>query len=192
MVMAGTSPAMTRSKGLELQSAADSNFKQPGGHASAFPRRGSRPSDATTTSLAEERAQGNAGCPTHPQLACDEAWHTSKSPQLRRNDPALSARWLDGLFRALPGDQALLSPSPEDDSTDLTSALGRQNHAASPTQGKSHVLRRHSRPSHPASYVRDDREAPLVEAERRKCAVDLGLSTMPRACGRLARRAICA
>ena len=84
---------------------------------------------------------------------------TTGTPQ----HPAFPARWFDGLFRALPGDQALLSPSPADDSTDLTSALGRQNHTASPTQGQSHVLRRHSRPSHPASNTRDDREAPLLQ-----------------------------
>jgi len=29
--------------------------------------------------------------------------HTSKSPQVRRNSPALPARWCYDLFRALPG-----------------------------------------------------------------------------------------
>jgi hypothetical protein len=41
------------------------------------------------------------------------------------------ARWFYDFLRALPGDQALLSPSPAKRLADLTPALGRQNHTSS-------------------------------------------------------------
>src|SRR5258707_15411045 len=43
------------------------------------------------------------------------------------NHPAFPAQWFYGLLRALPGDQACLTPSPALLITDLTPALGRQN-----------------------------------------------------------------
>src|SRR6266567_1148104 len=39
----------------------------------------------------------------------------------------------NGFLRALPGDQAYLTPSPALLLTDLTPALGRQNHTTSPS-----------------------------------------------------------
>ena len=42
-------------------------------------------------------------------------------------DPAFPAQWFYGLLRALPGDQACLTPSPARLLADLTPALGRQN-----------------------------------------------------------------
>jgi hypothetical protein len=42
------------------------------------------------------------------------------------NHPAFPAQWFYGLLRALPGDQALLSPSPALLLADLTPTLGRQ------------------------------------------------------------------
>src|SRR5260370_36202958 len=47
--------------------------------------------------------------------------------------PAFPAQWFYGLLRALPGDQALLAPSPALLLADLTPALGRQNHTTSPS-----------------------------------------------------------
>src|SRR6266403_1217155 len=41
-------------------------------------------------------------------------------------------QWFYGLLRALPGDQALLSPSPALLLADLTPTLGRQNHTTWP------------------------------------------------------------
>jgi hypothetical protein len=70
------------------------------------------------------------------------------------------------LIRALPGDQALLSPLPRVISQGVTPALGRQNHTISPSASR-HSSRDAPRPSHPASNVRDDREAPLLVAARR-------------------------
>src|SRR5438067_11924915 len=46
--------------------------------------------------------------------------------------PAFPAQWFYGLLRALPGDQACLTPSPALLIADLTPASGRQNHTTSP------------------------------------------------------------
>src|SRR6476660_4014633 len=43
------------------------------------------------------------------------------------NHPAFPAQWFYGLLRALPGDQACLTPSPALLIADLTPASGRQN-----------------------------------------------------------------
>src|SRR6478672_7009799 len=43
------------------------------------------------------------------------------------NHPAFPAQWFYGLLRALPGDQACLTPSPALLLADLTPASGRQN-----------------------------------------------------------------
>src|SRR6266404_3783005 len=51
----------------------------------------------------------------------------AQSPRSHRNDPAFPAQWFYGLLRALPGDQACLTPSPARLIADLTPALGRQN-----------------------------------------------------------------
>src|SRR5260370_23046598 len=51
----------------------------------------------------------------------------AESPRSHRNDPAFPAQWFYGLLRALPGDQACLTPSPALPIADLTPALGRQN-----------------------------------------------------------------
>ena len=49
------------------------------------------------------------------------------------NHPALPAQWFYGFLRALPGDQACLTPSPALLIADLTPALGRRNHTTSPS-----------------------------------------------------------
>jgi hypothetical protein len=36
-------------------------------------------------------------------LACNKEKHASKSPQVRRNDPAFPAQWFYGVSRALLG-----------------------------------------------------------------------------------------
>src|SRR5438876_3686376 len=48
-------------------------------------------------------------------------------------NPALPAQWFYGLLRALPGDQACLTPSSALLIADLTPASGRQNHTTSPS-----------------------------------------------------------
>src|SRR5712671_1473658 len=75
-------------------------------------------------------------------------------------------QWFYGLLRALPGDQALLSPSPALLLADLTPALGRQNHTTSPYASASFVRLAIARltpprPPHPAPRFVTLRNAPL-------------------------------
>src|SRR5258706_8312357 len=72
------------------------------------------------------------------------------------NHPAFPAQWFYGLLRALPGDQACLTPSPALLIADLTPALGRQNDTTWPYASASFVRLAIARltpprPSHPAS-----------------------------------------
>jgi hypothetical protein len=76
--------------------------------------------------------------------------------------PAFPAQWFYGLYRALPGDRALLPPSSLRSSLlkNLTPASGCQDHATSPSASSALVciaIRVHRIPPH----VRDDRETPL-------------------------------
>jgi hypothetical protein len=99
--------------------------------------------------------------------------HTGKRPASPRNG-------FNGLLRALPGDRACLPPSSTDFSANLTPASGRQDHTTSPSAAASFVRTLIARltlprPPHPAPYVRDDREAPLLwERDDRSSRDDLG------------------
>src|SRR5205823_14772213 len=95
---------------------------------------------------------------------------------------------------ALPGDRALLPPSParcESIGANLISASGYQDHTALPSATGAFVLcadRVHRIP-HPTFVT--IRETPLFS--RRDSVnheADLGLAPIARGCGRLARRAI--
>jgi hypothetical protein len=57
------------------------------------------------------------------------------------NHPAFPAQWLYGLLRALPGDQACLTPSPARLLADLTPTLGRRNDTTSPSASAPFVTR---------------------------------------------------
>src|SRR5258707_9784067 len=92
------------------------------------------------------------------------------------NHPAFPAQWFYGLLRALPGDQALLSPSPALLLADLTPTLGRQNHTTSPYASASFVRLAIAcltppRPPHPVPNVRDDRETPLCGPGRERICI---------------------
>src|ERR1700738_1851419 len=77
--------------------------------------------------------------------------------------PGIPARnGFNGLFRALPGDRAFLSPSPALLLADLTPASRRQDHTTSPSASAPFVNPRCPRPPHPVPYVRDDRDTPLM------------------------------
>jgi hypothetical protein len=99
------------------------------------------------------------------------------------------------LIRDLPGDHAWLPPSSARRASvfaNLAPASERQDHTTSPSTS-CHSSRDMSRPSHPAAYVRDDREAPLLwlrDGREHRC--DLPDKATSRTCDRLARRAICA
>src|SRR6266404_4594622 len=79
----------------------------------------------------------------------------AQSPRSHRNDPAFPAQWFYGLLRALPGDQACLTPSPALLIADLTPASGRQNDTTWPYASASFVRLAIARltpprPPHPA------------------------------------------
>src|SRR5258705_4190334 len=92
---------------------------------------------------------------TH-SLACEiDKAHERSHHRFTGFDPAFPAQWFYGLLRALPGDQALLSPSPALLPAGLTPALGRQNHTTSPYASASFVRLAIARltpqrPPHPA------------------------------------------
>jgi hypothetical protein len=157
------------------------------GREAAFSRRMASEFSNQSTLIGEQRAQGRpgAGC-THGPRA--EKKHAAE-PQVRAGATGLPCAMVLRLIRDLPGDQALLSPSAADRSADLTPALGRQDHTISP-----YAICCSSdntpRPSHPAAYVRDDREAPLLWLRDARIIVLICPTWQcPSPCGTLARRA---
>src|SRR6478672_196650 len=94
-----------------------------------------RPRFASNLRPPESEGAGNAGCALRPRsrVQCaQESAHTSI--QGSGGNPTFPAQWLYGLYRALPGDEFILSPSPADyrfianrvtkTSADLTPATG--------------------------------------------------------------------
>ena len=67
----------------------------------------------------EIKGAGNAGCPMHPQPRVQRSRkHTSVvTVGLTGITRHSRTQWFYGLFRALPGDRALLSPSPAEDAS---------------------------------------------------------------------------
>jgi hypothetical protein len=58
---------------------------------------------------------GNAGCPLHPQPRVRSVESTRVFTTVAPGSPGIPARnGFNGLFRALPGDRALLPPSSAD------------------------------------------------------------------------------
>jgi hypothetical protein len=102
-------------------------------------------------------------------LACEMKKHdelvTTGSLETTQHSPH---EWFYGLFRDLPGDRALLSPSPRNAKhcRELMPASRHQDHTASPSASY-HSSKIHQRPSHPAPNVRDDRETPLLSGAGR-------------------------
>src|SRR5258705_616566 len=95
--------------------------------------------------LPPKEGVGNAGCPLHPRprvhlVLVERTRVTTSTPE----SPGIPARnGFNGLCRALPGDRALLPPSPTDmflskpgradlNSASLTPASGRQDHTILP------------------------------------------------------------
>jgi hypothetical protein len=77
------------------------------------------------------------------------------------------AQWFYGLLHALPGDRALLTPSPARLHADLTPALGRQNDTTWPYASASFVRLAIARlmpprPPHPVPRFVTTRDPPLL------------------------------
>jgi hypothetical protein len=103
-------------------------------HTFAIPRRGLRPSLAKRS--APERAWGMPGAQCTRSLVCEVVVQNAHeySQRSHRKSPGIPARnGFNGLFRALPGDRAFLSPSSADTSANLTPASRRQDHTTSPS-----------------------------------------------------------
>jgi hypothetical protein len=99
-------------------------------------RNAMRPSFARASRPTE--GVGNARCPPHPQPRVGKNWnHTSIVTTGSPESPGIPARnGFNGFLRALPGDRALLPPSPATMRSivaNLTPASGRQDHTTSPS-----------------------------------------------------------
>jgi hypothetical protein len=124
---------------------------------------------------------GNAGCALHPWPPVQQK-STGVSNQGYTASAGIPCTMVLRLIRALPGDRALLPPSPVVRSHELSASVG----APGPHDFavRDSIIRRAKklhltlpRPSHPASNVRDDREAPLLwERDGDSCKFDLGSS----------------
>src|SRR5258707_7742934 len=90
------------------------------------------------------------------------------------NHPAFPAQWFYGLLRALPGDQACLTPSPALLIADLTPASGRQNDTTSPS-ASAPLVKCAARVHRIPPRVRDVRNAPLLGQDGDRHRSDLGL-----------------
>ena len=121
--------------------------------------------------LPPKEGVGNAGCPLHPGsrvhlVVIERTRGTTSTPE----SPGIPARnGFNGLLRALPGDRALLPPSPcglkvlsgpvepNEPPQDLTPASRRQDHTTSPSASCAVVLRaayRSRRAIRPALRIR--------------------------------------
>jgi hypothetical protein len=120
----------------------------------------------------EIEGAGKAGCFAHPQPRVgNEKTTRAKVTTGSPNNPAFPARWLYGLFRALPGDRALYrrlhvktckldvsvgAPGPHDFAVRV-GALCRARY-----------LRPSTASTASRTNVRDDRDTPLREGTRRR------------------------
>jgi hypothetical protein len=110
----------------------------------------------------DTRAQGMPGARCTRSLACKIKKHTSVVTTGLPKSSGIPRAMVYDLYRALPGDRALLSPSPvEITSANLTPASRRQNHTTS--SSASRAVRQQRIGVHRISpRVRDDREPPLL------------------------------
>src|SRR5437879_12700211 len=93
------------------------------------------PSFANSLRLIKKEGAGNAGCALHPRSRVPKIAHLAHtSIQGSGNTPTSPAQWLYGLYRALPGERALLPPSLLRSLLlkSLALASRRQDHTTSP------------------------------------------------------------
>jgi hypothetical protein len=75
-----------------------------------------------------------------PQPRMQNKKHTSIVTTVTPETPSIPRAMVYGLFRALPGDRALLPPSPALRLADLTPASGCQDHTALPSASAPFVI----------------------------------------------------
>jgi hypothetical protein len=188
--MAGTSPALT----ITVNAAPTfptQPVKQPRVRNSATRR---RPDAANKTLVKRGRRKRRVLSHTHSLMCKNKKAHKLQSPQVWPDHPAFPARLvLTGSFVLFPVIGLFCHRCRSRCAsivTCVTPASRRQNHTTSPSAASVTRQLTASRPSHPALYVRDDRETPLLmEAGWRINAGDLALSSTRVACDTLARRA---
>jgi hypothetical protein len=125
-------------------------------------RRASRPSFALASRPLNSEGAGNAGRPMRPIAACAMVVvESTRVSQVTPESPGTPRAMVYGLYRALPGDRALLPPSLSGmTSANLTPASGCQDHTSSPSASAPFV-KSASASTASRSNVRDDRETPL-------------------------------
>src|SRR5260370_18585263 len=124
--------------------------------------------------FAQLRAQGMPGAQCARSLACKiNKAHEHSHHGHTGNHPAFPAQWFYGLLRALPGDQACLTPSPALLIADLTPASGRQNHTTSPS-ASARFVKPPSRVHRIPPRVDDVAQRPSFGTGRDGYASDLG------------------
>jgi len=144
----------------------DLDVKQPRGQAIAFPRRVTRPSDASIVVPRRKEGAGNAGCTTAPAASCVESrTHelvTTGTPQHRGHS---LRNGVNGLYELSPVSGLFSHRRPPIIINELDPSVGGSGPHDFAVRSASFVRAQNApevkRPSHPASYVRDDREAPL-------------------------------
>ncbi len=126
-----------------------------------------RPSFSIKSSLFETEGAGKTGCPPHPWSACNKKARGRTTGTSRTT--GLPCAMVLRLIRALPGDQALLPPSPLGSSPEqLSASLGAPGPHDFAVR-KSRVRLSQALAS-TASHrnVRDDRDPPLIRRETRE------------------------
>ena len=126
-------------------------------------------------------------------LACKMKSTQAQSPRSHRLARHSPRRWFYGFLRSLPGDRALLPPSPRNAKhcRELTPASGCQDATTSPSASRALRPARQDVHRIPRPTCRDDRDTPLLCGARdaRTDARDLPDVATQNACDRLARRA---
>ena len=118
----------------------------------------------------QERAQGMPDAQSTRSRACRIDSTRVSHHRYTGSEPAFPARWFYGFLRALPGDRALLPPSPLrslllKDLNASVGASGPHDFAVreSIVRPRNELRSTPSRPPHPMPNVRDDRDTPLSE-----------------------------
>jgi hypothetical protein len=119
--------------------------------------------------LLETESAGKTGRRLAPMVRVQQK-STRQNHSFSLIRPAFPAQWCYGLYvfsPVRPGFVVTVIGTRQSIIAESAPASGRQDHTISPSAS------RHPRPSHPASNVRDDREAPLVGAGRADARSDL-------------------
>jgi hypothetical protein len=126
-----------------------------------------RPSFARPLSLLEREGAGKTGCTLHPRSHVQDAQSKrTRAYRFSGNTPAFPAQWFYGLYRALLGDRLDCHRRPREAlaSHELDASIGASGPHDFAVRVAPFVLRAPARPPHPAPYVRDDRDTPLLWA----------------------------